>query len=451
MKKALLIIILVIISFTFVNAITIETETGTDTITFKLKEMEVIFNKTKGTLLSLTDTPLRSTVLVYVYDGDGYDIFDSEDNELLPNDYTLVEDDFGNFVLEFKYDDGTKTYIIKNDPYYTFDIIFDFAKKIKVNLPYISYSNNFIGNGYFASYDKVNGQKTLFMTVTSDSSGVFGNKYFESSTGRARLSTYAGPMKLIYIQNGISEYYEEAKQILSQAGGLTVFSWIHHGIVVFLYWLFELTGSFGWAIILFTVVVKIILYPLQHMQTKSMINMRELAPEIQKIKQKYKDPRKQQEETAKLYKAKGVSPAGGCLPLLVQFPIIILLYNVIQYFSEMFAYSPFLFWQDLSTGGFVQNLPLILISLLTGILMAPVTAQDIKSARTSIAMSMIFPILFFSFPTGLMIYWATQSLLQLLITKLVYRKFNVKGIPLKEVLGIKSAKNGKKKNYKRKK
>jgi len=116
----------------------------------------------------------------------------------------------------------------------------------------------------------------------------------------------------------------------------------------------------------------------------------------------------------------------------------------------MFAYSPFLFWQDLSTGGFVQNLPLILISLLTGILMAPITAQDVKSARTSIAMSMIFPIMFFSFPTGLMIYWAAQSLIQLLLTNFVYKKYNVKGIPLKEVFGIKSKKENKKKNSRRK-
>lgn len=449
MKKTLLILILVAISFTLVNAISIETETGTDTITFKLKEMEMVFNKTKGTLLSLTDTPLNSSNLVYIYGDDGYDVFDSEENVLLPTGYSLDEDDYGNFFLEFKYEDGTKTYLIKNDPYYTFDIIFNFSKQIKVSLPFISYENYYIGNGYFASYAKVKGQKTLFMTVSSDGSGVFGNKYFESS-GRARISTYAGPMKLVYIENGIGNYYEEAKQILSQAGALTIFSWIHHGIVVFLYWLYELTGSLGWAIILFTVVVKILLYPLQHMQTKSMINMRTLAPEIEKIKHKYKDPKKQQEETAKLYKEKGINPAGGCLPLLVQFPIIILLYNVIQYFSEMFAYSPFLFWQDLSTGGFVQNLPLILVSLLTGILMAPITAQDVKSARTSIAMSMIFPIMFFSFPTGLMIYWAAQSLIQLLLTNFVYKKYNVKGIPLKEVFGIKSKKETKKKNSRRK-
>jgi len=229
---------------------------------------------------------------------------------------------------------------------------------------------------------------------------------------------------LIYISEALPELYDTVKKNLSEVGALSFFSYIHHGLVVFLYYLFKLTGSFGWAIILFTLVVRLILYPLYHIQTKSMIEMRKIQPEIEKLRKKYKDPQ-------------NINPATGCLTLLIQLPVFFVLYSVIRYFSEMFAYAPkFLFWSDLSTGGFLQNSLLIFISIITGIYLATVTSQDGKTARQSMIMSLVFPFLFYTLPTGLFIYYATNSILQLLITIYVYRKFGMKGISMREVFGL---------------
>ena len=242
---------------------------------------------------------------------------------------------------------------------------------------------------------------------------------------------------MLYISKGIPEFYGIAKAYLSEEGAINWFSYVYHGLVVFLYWLFQFFNSFGWAIIVFTVVIRFVLYPLYHMQTKSMVSMRLLAPEMEKIKKKYKDPRKQQEATAALYKEKGVNPAGGCLPLLIQLPILWILYSVIQYFSEWYAYSPkFLIWSDLSTGGFIQNSVLLLISVVVGILTAPITSQDGRTARQGILMSSIFPLLFYSLPTGLFVYWTANSVLQYFITMFSYRRLGVKGISFREILSL---------------
>jgi YidC/Oxa1 family membrane protein insertase len=78
-----------------------------------------------------------------------------------------------------------------------------------------------------------------------------------------------------------------------------------------------------------------------------MLMMRMLQPDVDRIKKKYKDPRKQQEAMMALYKEKGYNPASGCLPILLQLPVLILLYNAIRYFSEAMAYSPGFLIEDL--------------------------------------------------------------------------------------------------------
>jgi YidC/Oxa1 family membrane protein insertase len=96
-------------------------------------------------------------------------------------------------------------------------------------------------------------------------------------------------------------------------------------------WLYDLTGSFGFAIIILTIVFRIVLLPLGIKQIKSMQAMQALQPKIKEIQKKYKgDKQKVQEQTMKLYQEYGVNPLGGCLPLLLQFPILIAMYSVIR-------------------------------------------------------------------------------------------------------------------------
>ena len=94
-----------------------------------------------------------------------------------------------------------------------------------------------------------------------------------------------------------------------------------------LYWLNYFFGNYGVALIIFTIIVRAIMLPLNIKQQKSMRKTQIIQPELEKIREKYKnDSQKQNEETMKLYKKSGVNPMGGCLPLLIQFPVIIGLY-----------------------------------------------------------------------------------------------------------------------------
>src|SRR5918992_5565814 len=96
-------------------------------------------------------------------------------------------------------------------------------------------------------------------------------------------------------------------------------------------WLYDLTGSFGFAIIILTIVFRIVLHPLGIKQIKSMQAMQALQPKVKEIQKKYKGNKtKVQEQTMKLYQEYGVNPLGGCLPLLLQFPILIAMYSVIR-------------------------------------------------------------------------------------------------------------------------
>lgn len=412
---------------------TIEATSGM--ISIETATMDIVFNTQLGVLERLDMKVEGKNELIYRYADDGYNIFDG-DEELIPDEFDYYVDENTDAFVEFYYEGGTKTFVVKNNPYYNFLVIIDLpGKNIEMKIPYISVSaeKERSGYGYHVSFSD---KPTSVFVTTSDSARV-SLREITNISGNTVVRNYAGPKKLVYISEAVPNHYDEVKESLDDIGALSIFSYIHHGLVVALYWFRELTNSFGWAIIIFTLIIRFILYPLYHVQTKSMIEMRKLQPEMQKIKKKYKDKQKQQEALMKLYKKEGVNPGTGCLTLLIQLPVFFVLYSVIRYFSEMFAYSPkFFIWNDLSTGGFGQNILLILISVIAGIYMATITSQDGRSARQAMIMSLIFPFLFYSLPTGLFIYYATNSVIQLIITMIVYKRYDMKGVSFREVLGL---------------
>ncbi|TYB92417.1 MAG: membrane protein insertase YidC [Kosmotoga sp.] len=435
-KRAVIVAVFVMLLFSAIFSAkepTVEATSGL--INIETTTMKFVLNTELGVLERIDMKVEGKSELIYRYANDGFDIF--EDNEkLIPGDFDYYVDENTDVVVEFYYEGGTKTFVIKNDPFYNFLVITNFpGKTLKMKIPYISVSaqDERSGYGYHVSFS----DKPTSVFVTTSDVGRFSLREITNISGTAVVRNYAGPKKLVYISEAVPNHYEEVKQSLDDIGALSIFSYIHHGLVVSLYWFRELTNSFGWAIIIFTLIIRLILYPLYHIQTKSMIEMRRLQPEMEKIKKKYKDKQKQQEALMKMYKKEGVNPGTGCLTLLIQLPVFFVLYSVIRYFSEMFAYSPrFFIWNDLSTGGFGQNILLILISVAAGIYMATITSQDGRSARQAMIMSLIFPFLFYSLPTGLFIYYATNSVIQLLITMIVYKRYDMKGVSFREVLGL---------------
>ncbi|AKI98051.1 YidC/Oxa1 family membrane protein insertase [Kosmotoga pacifica] len=408
-------------------------EEATDgTLSLETKTFIITFDLNLGVLKDIYIKVDRRTDLISRYGHDGFNVF-AGDEELLPVFHEYFRDRNGDFILRFDYENGTKTFIIKDNPFYDFEVQFDFVEPVSMTFPYISNIKMFDASSYHMSYSEK--PKALMAIYSTDVT--FSDGTLTAETGKGSIKLYAGPIKLIYISEALPEMYDTIKKNLSEFGALSIFSYIYHGLVAFLYYLFKFTGNFGWAIIVFTLVVRGILYPLYHVQTKSMIEMRKIQPEIEKLRKKYKDPHKQQQALMALYREKHINPATGCLTLLIQLPVFFVLYSVIRYFSEMFAYAPkFLFWSDLSTGGFLQNSLLILISIVTGIYLATVTSQDGRTARQAMLMSVIFPFLFYTLPTGLFIYYATNSIIQLLITIYVYRRYGMKGITLREAFGL---------------
>ena len=195
---------------------------------------------------------------------------------------------------------------------------------------------------------------------------------------------------------------------------LTGLRWIHDSVV----------SNYGWAIILMTLLIRIVLFPLNHKSVVSMQRMQELNPKIQAIRQKYRSKlkdkqgrpnaemqRKQNEEIMALYKQEGVNPAGGCLPLLLQIPVLFAFYSLLSTAIEL-RYAPWTGWiQDLSAPDPFLVLPIVMGA--TQFLQQKLTpsAADPAQRRIFMLMPIFFTILFLGFPSGLVLYWLTNNVL----------------------------------------
>ena len=184
-------------------------------------------------------------------------------------------------------------------------------------------------------------------------------------------------------------------------------------------------GSYGLAIIILTVIIKIILYPLTAKQIKSMKAMQEIAPKMKKLQEKYKDnPQLLQQKMIQLYQDAGVNPMAGCLPMLIQMPILMALYYTFFKFDYGGGAPSFLWVPNLSETDPTYILPLIAAG--TTFLMQKISTVEMNQ-QTKIMM-IFFP-LFMGFislnlPAGLVVYWATQNVVQIVQQLLIYRNMD---------------------------
>lgn len=190
--------------------------------------------------------------------------------------------------------------------------------------------------------------------------------------------------------------------------------------------------SYGLAIIFFTIVIRIILLPLNIKQTRSQVKMQELQPEMKKLQAKYKnDPQKQQQEMSKLYKENGASPLSGCLPLLVQMPILFGLYYVFNNLQGITGVG-FLWIKDLSQPDHLYILPVL--SFLTQFISskiisnnAPQDAQAKQMQTMNIAMAGVIGFMSIKLKSALVLYWVINNLIQIaqtFLTKSLDKKPN---------------------------
>lgn len=199
------------------------------------------------------------------------------------------------------------------------------------------------------------------------------------------------------------------------------FEFIHKGVEVVIA---NPDWSYGIAIILVTLIIRLIILPLSIKQTKSSIVMSEIQPETKRLQEKYKnDPQKAQEEMMKLYKEKGASPFSGCLPMLIQWPIFIALYYVFNTLTGIEGVQ-FLWIRDLAQRDIILAVISGITTYYSGILMMPPSgdsAQAKQSQIMNVSMSIFMVFISWKLRSALVLYWVVNNLIQIIQTIVMKR------------------------------
>jgi YidC/Oxa1 family membrane protein insertase len=185
-----------------------------------------------------------------------------------------------------------------------------------------------------------------------------------------------------------------------------------------LLWFLKLTNTvtknFGIDIIILSILIKIIFLPLTQISFKSMKAMQKVQPEMARLKETYKnDKARLQQEIMLLYKRRKINPMSGCLPMVIQIPVFIALYNALQYTIEM-RHAPFFLWiKDLAAKDPIYITPLIMgATMVIQQKMTP-SAADPAQAKLFMLMPVMFTFLFLNFPSGLVLYWLVNNILSI--------------------------------------
>jgi YidC/Oxa1 family membrane protein insertase len=224
---------------------------------------------------------------------------------------------------------------------------------------------------------------------------------------------------------------QEQRRLQAAAPGLDLvvdYGWL--AIIAWpLFWLLEkfhaLSGNWGVAIILLTVLIKIVFFPLSAASYKSMAKMKLITPRLTKIREMYAhDRQKMNQAMMELYKTEKINPLGGCFPILVQIPVFIALYWVLLAAIEL-RHAPFMLWiTDLSALDPYYVLPILMTAtMVLQTRMNPVPPDPVQ-ARVMQIMPFVFSIFFFFFPAGLVLYWLVNNILSIAQQWQIQRMFN---------------------------
>jgi YidC/Oxa1 family membrane protein insertase len=239
-----------------------------------------------------------------------------------------------------------------------------------------------------------------------------------AGNGPQRYTIFAGPKEISIL--------EAVGRGIEKSIDFGYFALIAKPLLYVLHFSHGFTGSYGIDIILLTILIKILMAPLTHKSFVSMKAMQKLAPQMEKLKERYKDDKeKLNREIMELYRRNGVNPLGGCLPMALQFPVFIGLYNALSTPIEL-RHAAFLWIQDLSqpdwkslpiaVGGWDFGIPVLTIlmgaSMFVQQWMTP-SAGDPNQRKLMLMMPLIFTFMFVTFPAGLTIYWLVNNILSI--------------------------------------
>ena len=209
-----------------------------------------------------------------------------------------------------------------------------------------------------------------------------------------------------------------------------MFAWLVVPLLQALKWINGFLGNYGWSIIVLTLLINIAIFPLRHRSMVSMKKMQAVQPEVKAIQDRYAkykltDPERQKmnQEMMALYKAKGINPAGGCVPMLLTFPILLAFYNLL-YSSIELRGAPFMFWiKDLSLRDPTFITPVLMgATMFWQQKMMPSTADPVQQ-KMFLVLPIFFTFTFLWMPSGLVLYWLMSNVLaigqQYLTTRMI--------------------------------
>ena len=354
---------------------------------------------------------------------------DLTDFYILHEGYTLIsgenleEVDYDD-VLENKYStEGNTGVLIQGDKYWMTSIIPEQGRKFRFDLDY--------NNKYRASYLDLKGYEARPNTLIEHS-----------------VKSLIGAKEI----NQINKYKDDLKiEKLDLIVNYGVLYFIIVPMHKILSYFFNFTGNYGYAIILLTILVRLVFFPLNQYSIKSMGKMKSLGQEIENLKTRFKDDKQQlQREMMKLYKVNGVNPASSCFPILIQIPIFFSLYKLLLLDLAM-RHSPFVWvWQDLSAkdpltifnlfGLLPYNVPTFLEIGLLPVLMGssmwlqmklspqPSGSDEMQKMQKKIFMLMplFLTVILAPFAAGLILYWVCTNILTIIQQYIINRNIKVK-------------------------
>lgn len=268
---------------------------------------------------------------------------------------------------------------------------------------------------------------------------LFSRPQLQSSKNTDVFYFYAGPKRRDFLdrynQMDNNGFQLKGLNLDAMADSTRIFGWLEKILKFFLVNFYKIIPNYGVAIILLTVLVKLVLFPFTRKSYESSSKMQQLSPKINELREKYKDnPQKMNQEMAAIYKKEGVSPLGGCLPMLLQLPVFIALYGLLTshfdlrgavfippWITDLSApesiwnFAPFqlpiLGWSDL------RLLPIIFVGtqlLSSKMMQSPSTGSQANMKIMMYALPIVFFFILYDVPSGLLVYWIVTNVLTVL-------------------------------------
>ena len=286
------------------------------------------------------------------------------------------------------------------------------------------YKKDIVWSGYMSKYflNVVNPNEAPDQLFISAGDGFVDNRFTTTELNLEKdqkasflYTAYFGPKQ--------DEFLAASGHSFEKAIDYGFFHPLSKPLMVVLKFFYSFIGNYGISIILLTICIKLIFWPLTQKSYKSMQGMQKLQPEMKKMREKYgKDKQKLNQEMMGFYKENKVNPLGGCLPMVIQIPVFFALYRVLLGSIEL-RHAPFMFWiTDLAAKDPYYVTPLIMgVTMFLQQKMTP-TNMDPTQAKIMLMMPVVFTFMFLNFPSGLVLYWLTNNLLTILQQYLIKRQ-----------------------------